>query len=132
MAALWLFTADLVFVLLFPQLIAALFDSKVNRIGSITAFVVSLVLRLGGGIDIFGMPAFIPYPELFHGLLPGPTESWYNDSGATLFPVKTLAAIAGLVLLPLVPRLTASLDPPQALGEPPSAAEENGVEVEER
>ena len=32
--ALWFFTSDLVFVLLFPQLVSALFDSKANLIGS--------------------------------------------------------------------------------------------------
>jgi len=32
--ALWFFTSDLVFVLLFPQLIFALFDPKANRTGS--------------------------------------------------------------------------------------------------
>ena len=42
--ALWFFTSDLVFVLLFPQLVAALFDPKANLIGSIAAFFVSLVL----------------------------------------------------------------------------------------
>ena len=43
--ALWFFTSDLVFVLLFPQLLFALFDPKANRTGSIAAFVVSLVLQ---------------------------------------------------------------------------------------
>src|SRR5262245_35201912 len=38
---LWFFCADLVFVLLFPQLVMALYDPKANRIGSITAFSVS-------------------------------------------------------------------------------------------
>ena len=47
--ALWFFTSDLVFVLLFPQLLCALFDPRANRIGSIVAFVVSLTLRVGGG-----------------------------------------------------------------------------------
>ena len=42
--ALWFFTSDLVFVLLFPQLLFALFDPKANRTGSIVAFAVSLVL----------------------------------------------------------------------------------------
>ena len=37
--ALWFFTSDLVFVLLFPQLLFALFDPKANRTGSIVAFV---------------------------------------------------------------------------------------------
>ena len=61
--ALWFFTSDLVFVLLFPQLVSALFDSKANLAGSIAAFSVSLVLRIGGGEPLFGIPALIPYPE---------------------------------------------------------------------
>jgi high affinity choline transporter 7 len=84
--ALWFFTSDLVFVLLFPQLVSALFDSKANLAGSIAAFAVSLVLRIGGGEPLFSIPALIPYPE------------WV--------PFKTLAAGVGLVLLPAVSRLT--------------------------
>ena len=84
--ALWFFTSDLVFVLLFPQLVSALFDSKANLPGSIAAFAVSLVLRIGGGEPLFGIPASIPYPD------------WV--------PFKTLAAGAGLILLPVVSRLT--------------------------
>jgi len=95
--ALWFFTSDLVFVLLFPQLVAALFDSKANLVGSIAAFSVSLVLRLGGGEPLFGMPALIPYPE------------W--------MPFKTIAAAAGLVLLPAVSRLTHSYSPARPLKE---------------
>jgi high affinity choline transporter 7 len=108
--ALWFFTSDLIFVLLFPQLLFALFDPKVNRIGSIAAFCVSLVLRLGGGEPLFGLPPFIPYPEIFTS----DPASWY-DAGAMLFPFKTLAAVAGLVLLPVVSRLTAAWDAPRPL-----------------
>ncbi len=93
--ALWFFTSDLVFVLLFPQLVSALFDSKANVIGSIAAFSVSLVLRLGGGEPLFGLPAVIPYPE------------W--------MPFKTIAAGAGMILLPLVSRLTKALSAPRPL-----------------
>jgi high affinity choline transporter 7 len=89
--ALWFFTSDLVFVLLFPQLVAALFDSKANLIGSVAAFSVSLVLRLGGGEPLFGIPALIPYPE------------WW--------PFKTVAAAAGMFLLPVVSRLTQRYSP---------------------
>jgi high affinity choline transporter 7 len=95
--ALWFFTSDLVFVLLFPQLVAALFDSKANLIGSIAAFSVSLVLRLGGGEPLLGMPALIAYP------------AW--------LPVHVIAAAAGMVLLPLVSRLTGSLSAPRPLHE---------------
>ena len=93
--ALWFFTSDLVFVLLFPQLLYALFDPKVNRTGSIVAFAVSLVLRVGGGERLLGLPAFIPYPDRM--------------------PFRTLAAAAGMVLLPLVSRATQRRDPPSPL-----------------
>jgi high affinity choline transporter 7 len=93
--ALWFFTSDLVFVLLFPQLVAALFDRKANLIGSVAAFSVSLVLRVGGGEPLFGLPALIPYPE------------W--------LPFKTVAATAGMILLPSISRLTAAASPPRPL-----------------
>jgi solute carrier family 5 (high affinity choline transporter), member 7 len=113
--ALWFFSSDLVFVLLFPQLVMALFDPKTNRTGSVVAFAVSLVLRLGGGMPVLGLPAFIPYPELFQGLLPGSPAEWYDKDGNMLFPFKTLAAAVGLVLLPVVSRLTAGWDAPRPL-----------------
>ena len=93
--ALWFFTSDLVFVLLFPQLISALFDTKANLAGSVAAFSVSLVLRIGGGEPLFGIPALIPYPEWIH--------------------FKTVAAAAGLVLLPAISRMTARWIPPRPL-----------------
>lgn len=93
--ALWFFTSDLVFVLLFPQLVSALFDRKANLIGSVAAFTVSLILRVGGGEPLFGLPALFAYPE------------W--------LPFKTVAAGSGMILLPLVSRLTPGLSPPRAL-----------------
>ncbi len=108
--ALWFFTSDLIFVLLFPQLLFALFDPKVNRIGSVAAFCVSLILRLGGGEPLFNLPHFIPYPEIFTS----EPAKWY-DAGAMLFPFKTLATVVGMVMLPVVSRLTSRWDAPRAL-----------------
>jgi high affinity choline transporter 7 len=85
--ALWFFTSDLVYCLLFPQLVYALFDRQANRIGSMTAFFVSLAIRVGGGEPLLGLPGVFHYP------------AW--------FPFKTAAAVAGLILLPAVSRLTA-------------------------
>jgi high affinity choline transporter 7 len=93
--ALWFFTSDLVFVLLFPQLLFAIFDPKANRTGSIVAFAVSFVLRVGAGEPLLSLPAFIAYPETV--------------------PFRTVAAAAGLVLLPLVSRATAAWDAPKPL-----------------
>ncbi len=116
-AELWFFTADLVFVLLFPQLLYALYDARANRTGSIAAFAVSLVLRLGGGLKLFGLPAFLPYP-LWAAALTGRDASVWHDAvtGESAFPTRVLAAAAGLVVLPLVSRLTAVWDPPRVLG----------------
>ena len=108
--ALWFFTSDLVFVLLFPQLVCALFDPRANLAGSVAAFTVSLALRLGGGEPLFGIPPLIPYPELAAHLLPIDAARWYDEAGALLFPFKTLAAATGLILLPLVSRLTRPLE----------------------
>ncbi len=83
--ALWFFTSDLVFVLLFPQLVMVLFDPKTNKAGSIAAFIVSFLLRFGGGDTLFGLPKLIPYPD------------WW--------PVRTVAAIVGFILLAGVSRL---------------------------
>jgi Na+/proline symporter len=111
--ALWFFTSDLIFVLLFPQLVFALFDPKVNLIGSMVAFGVSFILRLGGGEPLLGIPHIFPYPELFAPLLPGEPDRWYEPgTGAMLFPFKTLAAVVGIVLLPTVSRLTTRWSPP--------------------
>jgi high affinity choline transporter 7 len=112
--ALWFFTSDLVYVLLFPQLVCALFDRQANLVGSVTAFSVSLILRLGGGEPLLGLPAWIPYPEIFAAWLPGTPADWY-DGSAMLFPFKTLAAATGLVLLPLVSRATARWSPARPL-----------------
>lgn len=116
---LWFFTSDLVFVLLVPQLVAALFDPQANRIGSIAAFVVSLVLRLGGGLPLVGLEPFIPYPELCASLFPISPEAWYETApggvSVMLFPYKTTAFLAGMLLLPLISRLTRHWDPPRPL-----------------
>jgi high affinity choline transporter 7 len=114
--ALWYFTSDLVFVLLFPQLVYALFDPRVNAAGSKIAFAVSLVLRLGGGEPLLGLPPLIPYPELFAWMLPGQPVDWYDPAtGGILFPFRTLAAATGLVLLPVTSRLTVRWSPPKPL-----------------
>ena len=121
--ALWFFTSDLVFVLLFPQLVCALFDRKANLAGSCAAFAVSLVLRLGGGEPLFGIPPLVPYPEIVSAVMPLDVARWYDaQTGAMLFPFKTIAAATGLVLIPVVSRLTARWSSPRPLAVPSETA----------
>ncbi len=109
--ALWFFTSDLVFVLVFPQLVAALFDPRATRRASIVAFCVSLVLRLGGGEPLLGLPPLVPYPEITAWLAGSDPAAWYDASGVMLWPFRTLAAVTGLVLLPLLSRMGTAASP---------------------
>lgn len=99
--ALWVLASDFVFVLLFPQLVTALFDKKANSWGSAAGFVVSLVLRLGGGDPILNLPIWLPYPMIEHG--------------EVLFPFRTLAMISGMITIVVVSRLTQKWNPAKPL-----------------
>ena len=95
--ALWYLCADLVYVVLFPQLVMVLYFSRANCIGALSGAVVGLVLRLGGGEPLLGIPAWIPYP------LAAP-------DGATYFPFRTVSMLSGLATIWLVSRATARWD----------------------
>ncbi len=112
---LWFFTSDLIFVLLFPQLLYALFDPRANRTGSIVGFVVSLAIRLGDGEPMLGVPRLVSYDALVATVWPAAGGWLGGETDARLFPVRTCAALAGLLLVPVVSRLTARRDPPRPL-----------------
>lgn len=76
--ALWYLCADVVYVVLFPQLVLVLFSRRTNPWGAWCGITAGLVLRLGGGEPALGIPAFIAYPM-----------------GAN-FPFRTLAMLANL------------------------------------
>jgi len=103
---LWCLCADLVYVILFPQLLTALFDRRANRTGVISGAAVGLVLRLGGGEPYLGLPAVIRYPM--------------QTSDGCHFPFRTVAMLSGLATIWLVSRATASRDAPRPLIDTPS------------
>lgn len=98
---LWYLCADLVYVILFPQLVMVLFCSRANRVGAVSGALVGLCLRLGGGEPLIGLPAFIPYP-------------WQSSSGSD-FPFRTFAMLTGLVTIWIVSNATQRRDPPRSL-----------------
>ncbi|MEI6633927.1 MAG: sodium:solute symporter family protein [Chlamydiota bacterium] len=100
--ALWYLCSDFVYVILFPQLVMALFSKSANRAGSIAGLAVSFVLRFGGGDPLLHIPQFIPY-------------TWWDKNAGTLFPFKTIAMLGGLLTIFLVSRATARLCPPRPL-----------------
>ena len=103
--ALWVLCADLVYVVLFPQLVMALFFKKSNYIGAIAGAVVGLLLRLGGGEALFGVPAFIPYPMT-------------DANGVTSFPFRTFSMLTGLLTIWLVSLGTQKFAPALSLDRP--------------
>ncbi len=116
---LWFLTSDLVFVLLFPQLLYAVFDPRANRTGSMAAFGTSLVLRLAAGEEALAVPRMVDYDAVLGQVLPASAGLWFDPAGdVTLFPVRTFAAVVGLVLLPVVSRLTGRWDPPKPIPRP--------------
>ncbi|NHE57431.1 sodium:solute symporter [Cyclobacterium sp. GBPx2] len=90
---LWYLCADLVYVVLFPQLVLALYFKKSNQYGAIAGILVGLILRFGGGEPIFGIEPFLPYPM--------------NDPVAGIqFPFRTFAMLTSLLSIVLVSYLT--------------------------
>jgi high affinity choline transporter 7 len=88
---LWYLCSDLVYCLLFPALVCALFDRKANARGAAAGFFIAFVLRIGGGEPTLGIPPFLPYPMIIEG--------------EVLFPFRTFAMLIGLISIPLVSRM---------------------------
>ena len=64
-------------------------------------FCVSLLLRLGAGEPLFGIPGVLPY------------TAEDVTSGIMVFPFRTFAMLAGLVTISAVSRLTGTKWPPK-------------------
>uniref|UniRef100_A0A7E4UYU4 Sodium/solute symporter n=1 Tax=Panagrellus redivivus TaxID=6233 RepID=A0A7E4UYU4_PANRE len=59
---LWYLCADLVYVILFPQLCCVVYFHRSNTYGCLLGYIVGLLLRLSGGEPLLGFPATIHYP----------------------------------------------------------------------
>lgn len=81
--ALWALCADLVYTLLFPQLIVVLWVPRAQARAALAGAAVAATLRLGGGEPLLGIPTLLPYP-------------WVDEAGFTAFPFRTTAMLAGL------------------------------------
>ena len=84
---LWYLSSDLVYVIIFPQLLSVLFVRGTNTYGSVAGYVCGLLLRIGGGEPYLMLPPFIYYPW------------WQMVDGAVhqKFPFKTVSMLASLL-----------------------------------
>lgn len=90
---LWYLSSDLVYVMLFPQLVCVVYFKKFcNTYGSLTAYIIGFLLRSLGGEEIVGLPALIKYP-------------YYDEvNEEQLFPFRTLSMLISLFTLLVVSR----------------------------
>ena len=86
---LWYLCSDLVFVILFPQLLAVIYIRWSNTYGSAAGYVTGWFFRLAGGEPALGIPVLIEYP-------------YYNKEDGQLFPYKTLCMLLSLTIICLV------------------------------
>ncbi|RCN28482.1 high affinity choline transporter 1 domain protein [Ancylostoma caninum] len=92
---LWYLCADLVYVILFPQLLCVVYYKNSNTYGSLAGYTVGLILRLSGGEPLLGLPAAVHYPM-------------YVD-GIQYFPFKTAAMLLSLFTIMGASRLSEHL-----------------------
>ena len=85
---LWFLCADLVYVILFPQLVSVVYLSGTNTYGSLAGYLVGLTIRLLGGEPMIpGLTAVIHYPG-------------YNaETNTQTFPYKTLSMLVSFATI---------------------------------
>ena len=92
---LWYLCSDLVYVILFPQLLCCVHIPFTNTYGSVAGFILGLFFRFTGGEILLNLPPLIKYP-------------WYDEeSGYQCFPFKTLSmliTLATIILASLISR----------------------------
>lgn len=90
---LFILAADIVFVIVLPQLTCALFIKFTNSYGALLGFLVGFVCRLGAGEYYLQFDGFIQYP-------------WYSAEVGQTFPFRTFAMLCSLLTIVLVSVLT--------------------------
>ncbi|XP_076858228.1 high-affinity choline transporter 1 isoform X2 [Brachyhypopomus gauderio] len=94
---LWYLSSDLVYVIIFPQLISVLFIKGTNTYGSVAAYVFGLLLRVGGGEPYLKLPPFIYYPGWYEEEKVHHLTKDVEHNIVQKFPFKTVAMLASLL-----------------------------------
>jgi high affinity choline transporter 7 len=99
---LWVLCSDLVYCVLFPQLVLALYDTRANRLGSYAGMLTSFAIRMAAGEPLLGLPQLFPLPA--------------DAAGLPTVPIKTIAMLAGMLAIWGVSRIPASDAGPPGAG----------------
>lgn len=84
---LWYLCADLVYVVLFPQLVSVVYLEGTNTYGSLAGYLFGLFFRLLGGEDLIGLKAAIKFP------------GFNEEKGSQRFPFKTLSMLLSFLFI---------------------------------
>ncbi|XP_076454747.1 high-affinity choline transporter 1-like [Babylonia areolata] len=84
---LFVLAADVVYVIVLPQLTSALFLRHTNGYGALVAFFAGAALRIGAGEPTVDLPALIRYPY------------YDEESGSQRMPFRAVAFVASLLCL---------------------------------
>ncbi|XP_065656624.1 high-affinity choline transporter 1 [Hydra vulgaris] len=79
--------SDLIYVVLFPQLVCVLYFRYANSYGALASFFVGMILRCLGGEDMLGMNAVIKYPY------------FDNANNTQKFPFRTFSMLVSTFVL---------------------------------
>ncbi len=91
--ALWFLCSELVYVILFPQLVMVLFARRATAAGSLAGALVGLIVRVAGGSPDLGWQAWITLPMT-------------GEDGTSAFPVRTFAMLSSWITIAVVSRFT--------------------------
>ncbi|XP_018422527.1 PREDICTED: high affinity choline transporter 1 [Nanorana parkeri] len=85
---LWYLSSDLVYIIIFPQLLCVLFIKATNTYGSVAGYVFGLFLRIIGGEPYLHLPALICYGDCYLDK---------NNMVMQRFPFKTLSMLVSFL-----------------------------------
>lgn len=94
---LWYLSSDLVYVIIFPQLLSVLFVKGTNTYGSVAAYFFGLILRIGGGEPYLQLPPFIYYPGWTTELRKDHLTEEMEEVVIQKFPFKTVSMLASFL-----------------------------------
>ncbi|KAL6481710.1 hypothetical protein MHYP_G00097900 [Metynnis hypsauchen] len=94
---LWYLSSDLVYVIIFPQLLSVLFVRGTNTYGSVAGYIFGLILRIGGGEPYLKLPPFIYYPGWYIKELVHHTTQEVEHLVVQKFPFKTMSMLASFL-----------------------------------
>ena len=90
---LWYLCSDLVYVVLFPQLLCVIYLRVSNTYGSLVGYIIGMFFRIAGGEPTLGIGVLIEFP-------------YYSAANGQLFPFKTLCMLMSFTSIVLVSYLT--------------------------